>query len=92
MSNPQDQAGVLAVLMERFETQRLPRLLELQAKVNVGEKLQNYDLAFLEEVMTDAVNNGPLFADRPEYQTLAARVVGLYKEITEKALANEQAG
>ena len=42
--------------------------------------------------MTDAVNNGPLFADRPEYQTLAARVVGLYKEITEKALANEQAG
>ena len=92
MSNPQDQVGVLAVLMERFETQRLPRLLELQAKVNAGEKLQNYDLAFLEEVMTDAVNNGPLFADQPEYQTLAVRVVGLYKEITEKALANEQAG
>ena len=92
MSNPQDQAGVLAALMQRFETQRLPRLLDIQAKVDAGEKLPDYDLAFLDEVMADAVSNGPLFSDRPEYQALAVKVVGLYKEISEKALANEQAG
>ncbi len=92
MSNPQDESGVLAALMQRFETQRLPRLLEIQAKVDAGEKLPDYDLAFLDEVMADAVSNGPLFSDHPEYQALAVKVVGLYKEISEKALANEKAG
>lgn len=91
MTNPQDDAGVLAVLIERFETQRLPRLLELQAQVNAGEKLLDYDLAFLQEVMADAVSNGPRFSNHPEYQSLAGKVVGLYKEITAQALANEQA-
>jgi hypothetical protein len=92
MSTQQDDTGVLAALMERFETQRLPRLLELQTKVDGGEKLLDYDLAFLEEVMADAVSNGPRFSNHREYQSLATKVVSLYKEISEKALANEKAG
>jgi hypothetical protein len=92
MTNPQDDAGVLAVLIERFETQRLPRLLELQAKVNAGEKLLDYDLNYVEEVMKDAVSNAQLLGRHPEYQALSGKVVSLYKEITAKALANEQAG
>ena len=92
MTTPQDDAGVIAVLIERFEEQRLPRLLELQAKVDGGEKLLDYDLAFLEEVMADTLSNGPRFSSHPEYQTLAGKVVGLYKEISDKAMANEKAG
>jgi phosphotransferase system IIA component len=92
MTKPQDDAGVLAVLIERFETQRLPRLLELQDKVNAGEKLLDYDLNYVEEVMKDAATNAQLLGRHPEYQALSAKVVSLYKEITAKALANEQAG
>jgi hypothetical protein len=92
MTTPQDDTGVLAVLIQRFESQRLPRLLELKAKVDGGEKLLDYDLAFLEEVMADAVSNAPRLSGHPEYQALAGKVVGLYKEISEKALANEKAG
>lgn len=92
MTNPQDDAGVLAVLIERFETQRLPRLQELLTKVNGGEKLADYDLAFLEECLADATSNGALLERHPEYQVLSGKVSSLYREITAKALANESAG
>jgi len=92
MTTPQDDAGVLAVLVERFETQRLPRLQDLLTKVNGGEKLADYDLAFLQEVMADAASGKGLLERNPEYLALSSKVIGLYKEITEKALANEAAG
>jgi hypothetical protein len=92
MTTPQDDAGVIAVLIERFEEQRLPRLLDIKATVDRGEKLADHDLAFLEEVITDALENGPRFAKHPEYENLAGKVTDLYHEITEKALANEKAG
>jgi hypothetical protein len=92
MTTPQDDNGVLAVLIQRFESQRLPRLLDIKATVDRGEKLADYDLAFLEEVMTDALENGPRFAQHREYEKLAAQVTSLYREITEKAVANEKAG
>ena len=73
MTTPQDEAGVIAVLIERFEEQRLPRLLDIKAMVDRGEKLADHDLAFLEEVLTDAVENGPRFAKHPEYKNLAGK-------------------
>ena len=45
-----------------------------------------------EEVLTDAASNGARSQRHPEYQALSGKVISLYKEITEKALANESAG
>jgi len=87
---PQD-AGVIAVLLERFEKQRLPRAQSLKEKVDRGEVLDEYDLAFLEEVFADASSIKPLADRHPEYQELVARAVHLYKEITDKAMENEKA-
>ena len=47
-------------------------------------------LAFLERVMTDAAEIKRIVDERPDLQSLYARAIGLYHEITEKALANEQ--
>jgi hypothetical protein len=47
-------------------------------------------VAFLEEVFSDSNKIKPLLDRHPEYQELAARIVGLYKDITEKALENEK--
>ena len=89
--NASDQdAGVISVLMERFEKQRLPRALSLKEKVARGELLSEYDLAFLEEVFSDAGKIKPLLDRHPEYQPLASRVMHLYKEITDKALENQK--
>ena len=91
MTTPDQDQGLIAVLMERFETQRLPRALALKEKVDQGECLNEFDIAFLEETFADSTKVMPLLARHPEYELLASKVASLYREITEKALANEKA-
>ena len=86
---PQD-AALIAVLVERFEKQRLPRAQSLKQKVDRGELLDEFDIAFLEEVFSDATKIKPIVDRHPEYEELVARAVHLYREITDKALENEK--
>lgn len=87
--NEKDLATI-SVLLERLNTQRLPRALALKKKVDGGEVLNDLDLAFLEEVFADAQHAGPLIDRHPQLNELASKLVSLYKEITDKALANQQ--
>jgi len=41
-------------------------------------------------MLRDADQVRPVVERHPEYQDLAARILHLYREITEKALANEK--
>ena len=91
MSESSGDVGLITVLLQRLETQRLPRALALKEKVDRGELLDDFDLGFLEEVFADTSRIRPFLAQHPEYQDLAARMMHLYKEITEKALQNEKA-
>ena len=90
MSDEKDDDGLIFVLMERFEKIRLPRAIALKEKVDGGAVLDDYDVAFLEEVFSDSNKIKPLLDRHPEYQALATRVISLYSEITEKALENEK--
>jgi len=91
MTDPsKNDDGVISVLFKRLETQRLPHLLALREKVNKGELLNDFDLTFMKEVFHDANQSKALLDRHPEYQDLAARLIHLYHEITEKALENEQ--
>jgi hypothetical protein len=90
MSNVTHDAGVIMALVERFNSQRLPRALELKTRVDAGATLNDFDLHFLQDVMEDAKRIAPLVDRHPEYQELVARAAHLYREITEKALENEK--
>jgi hypothetical protein len=90
MTDDKEDAGIIAVLMERFEKTRLPRAISLKEKVDGGAPLDDFDLAFLEEVFSDTNKIKPLLDRHPEYQDLATRAITLYREITEKALENEK--
>ena len=91
MEEHSEDAGVIQVLLERLEKQRIPRLLAMKERVDKGEPLPQLDIEFLSQVFEDAGKIEPLLARNPEWQPLAARVVSLYKEITDKALENEKA-
>ncbi|KFB67317.1 hypothetical protein [Candidatus Accumulibacter vicinus] len=90
MTQEQDDIGVVTVVLERLEKERLPRALDLKAKVDAGERLDDMDIAFLERVFADSEEAKPFLDRHPEYQDLAAKMASLYEEITAKALENEK--
>jgi len=91
MSEPTDEQGLITALIKRAVEIRLPRAEVLKQKVDAGGVLDDRDVAFLEEVFHDARTIGPLMDQHPEYQDIGLRMLSLYKEITAKALENEQA-
>jgi hypothetical protein len=90
MTEASKDAGVIQALAERLEKQRLPKALALKTKVDGGGLLDEADIAFLEEVFAGTNQIKPLLDSHPEWQDLAMRMLGLYKDITQKALENEQ--
>ena len=95
MSDTSNDAGMIQVLLDRFNNQRLPRMLELKAKAERGEKLTDYELEFLEQHHALAGSQGATrsasqhLQRHPEFTDLVSRIAALYKEIATKALANE---
>lgn len=87
--SPKDE-GVIAALLQRLNTQRLPKALALKDKVDGGELLNEHDIVFLKQVFADANKISPLVERNPEYHALVGRVVNLYKETMDKAMENEK--
>lgn len=84
---------IMNTLLERFQKQRLPRLLDIKKAVDQGDKLGNFDMEFLEEVFSDTRQNQRYIeAADDELKSLFMKALSLYNEITEKALENEQKG
>lgn len=91
MSEPTKDVGVITALIKRAVEIRLPKAEALKAKVDAGGLLDDRDVAFLEEIFHEAQSvTGPLMDQHPEYREIGLRMLGLYKEITAKALENEQ--
>ncbi|MEA3302886.1 MAG: hypothetical protein U9Q75_06400 [Pseudomonadota bacterium] len=90
MNQSTQDTGVIAALLERLETLRLPRLLAIQEKVDAGEPLGDLELDFMERAIADVQDILPIIDRHPEYQQLTTQVVTLYKEISEKALQLEK--
>lgn len=90
MTDNSKDAGVIQVLVERFEKHRLPKVLELKEKVDGGERLNDIEIEYLEQILEDAQDNKALVDRNPAWQKIVAQVVSLYNEITEKALENEK--
>jgi hypothetical protein len=84
------QAGITGALLERLEKERLPRLLSIKDRVDLGQPLASHDIEFLDRVIRDATDNQHLIEAIPHCQVLFSQVVHLYHDITERALQNEQ--
>ena len=90
MSSPEDEEGVLTALMLNFEHQHLPKLLDIQKKVEAGNELSEWDSSFLDGLIKEAMRAKPMVDKHPELQSIYAKVAHLYQQITSKALDNAQ--
>jgi len=90
MTNPPTDQGTIQVLLDRLTHLRLPRALELKAKVDRGETLDSHEVDFLQRVLEDANSAQSIIERNPKIHDVAMRLVSLYSEITKKALENEQ--
>ena len=90
MTEASKELGVMAVLAKRMVEERLPKALALKERIDRGEKLNELDLLFLEQVVKDANQIRPVLKDDARAMKVAAQVLQLYREISEKALQNEQ--
>ena len=90
MNESADELGAIYALVERFEKQRLPRLLVLKRRVDKGGVLSESDIQFMYQVTLDAQQSKRLIDRHPEWHKFCAEVIHLYEEVVEKALENEK--
>ena len=90
MSETNDDAALIQVLVNRLETLRLPAALDLKEKVDRGELLNDIEIEALEGILSDVEKIKPLLDRNPKWQPLASRMASLYSAITTRALENEQ--
>ena len=90
MIDDEKDLGVAMALLERFTTQTLPRAFGIKERVDRGELLSERDIDFLQTLTERSEEIRPLVERHVEYQDVYAKAVHLYKEITERALLNEE--
>lgn len=91
MTESTTDAGAIAATIARFETFRLPQALKLKAGVERGERLEEFEVHFLSDLLADAEGLRPLVTQHPELAGLYTRVVDLYNSIMKQALENAAA-
>jgi hypothetical protein len=87
--------GLVTTLLQRYTRQRLPRLLEMKERLDRGEKLDDYDIDFLQMIADERKDRNQALQTayrHPELHELVLKAIDLYHEITSKALENERGG
>ena len=90
MDLQQHDTGIIIVLLQRFEKQRLPRIVAIEQRLDNGDNLSEFDIDYLSEALHDARRFLPYLDRHQEYRPLFTKVMHYYKEITDTALSNEK--
>ena len=90
MNDETKELGIAITLLERLTEDTLPKAFEIKARLDQGERLDHWDIDFLNDLYKRAEQIKPMVDRHPEYQDIYAQAVHLYKQITDQALLNEK--
>lgn len=90
MTDNSKDLGVVTTILERFAKQTLPKVYEIKKRVDSGDRLDQWDIDYLRQLAERTEEIKPLVDRNPQYQEMYVQAVHLYKDITEKALVNEE--
>lgn len=86
-----DETGTISVLLERTK-RRVPTMLAMKARLLEGDTLADVEIVELTKIFESANDTRGLTDRNPELQQLVTKMISLYEDITELALANERKG
>ena len=93
MSDKKD-LGIIIAVLKCFEHQRLPHLLHIKEYLDNGEKLDDRDIVFLTDLITERKTITPemerIINQRSEFKQLEVNIINLYHYIAVTALSNEE--
>jgi hypothetical protein len=88
----QRSMGTVTVILKRLQRHSLPRLFRIKERVDSGDRISPDDMRFLRQSLLDALNAKPIYDGNPELAEISAKIITIYRDISSKALANEQEG
>jgi hypothetical protein len=83
--------GTISVLLKRTK-RRIPNMLVIKQRMLDGETLSDVEIMELQSILGHANDNRALVERHPELKELSTKMIALYEEITQLALANEKKG
>ncbi len=81
--------GTVYVLAERTIRHRIPRALRIKQRMDEGERLSDYELDYLLNLLKDVHELEPFLEEHPEWTSVAGKMARLYSEIADEAMENE---
>ncbi|MCW8879146.1 MAG: hypothetical protein OQK04_19435 [Kangiellaceae bacterium] len=89
--SPVDQdIGVIKELLDRFNHQHLPRVLEIKSRLEEGKSLRQSDTNFLLLVASDSLTMRGLIERNPTYKPLATKILIFFHQVIATALENQE--
>jgi len=84
-----DDDGTITVLLDRSR-RRIPTLQAMRERLKGGDTLSSVEVVELQKIFDSANETRALVDRHPELHDLVMKMIALYSEITELALANEE--
>lgn len=91
MSPVSQDIGVIKALLDRFNHQHLPRVLEIKSRLEEGKPLSQSDINFLLLVASDSLTMRGLVERNTTYKPLATKMLIFFHDVIVSALESEEA-
>jgi hypothetical protein len=80
-----NDAGIFFTVFERFAKLHLPRVIQIQDRIEQGLELNEFEIEFLSEVLHDSNLLFPYIDRHPECQQWFANTVHYYNIVVDQA-------